>query len=754
MNLFMLKIIFNLKNKPITQLQEKNNSLQASQIIWLNKIPDTFLSAGLDGNIYSHQLNFTQCDFIQHNVTGESTRDLPPKWFTKKSGVSFGFGGKLITFSEKTSSTISLHKLTKNQELANKMKSFIEKAEKEDLNELLSEKINTVSDKSVNLMWVALKCYYNNDYNALFTALGYDKETLKQETYNYIGKKVNKAAAAKTRDFSSLQAQKKEALQQGKDDALSFFSEMTSKAEQQKESPSPNANKGPNAQTINNTEKPNLITETVSKNINWNQGSEKLIKQSLLTGDLESAVEVALKCGREAEALLIAVSSGNQELLNKTKAEYFSKNKDLFVRNIFSSIINKNFEALLDYNVIKEWKEYILYAKTYLNDPKFASFAYSIAEKLSNTEEIYSAIVCFILGQNFSKCLELLYSKYLKETENVSSKAEKNFLLHNLFEEVIALKYILDSPQNTNDFFDTIMTDYSNLLIENNLFAEACRYINKIRNKTQKMVSVYDRIYGHCESTIGKLFPKLQPPYNIITIKPKLPQPAPQRNVSSKQPMNQSKAGGLWDTNESNNAGAKQKGFPMGVHNAGNTQGKMAPPMNANNAVNNMNPNVSGVSGNMGMNQPKNPAQPNRPFARPHVGKAHEDLNQSANYGQEIGSMSTMGTQGNMSSIGSQMGGAGMNANVNPTPNVNRIANRPVNPPIAKAPVLPKQPVVPQQHSQIGYEEDHSNRFGNINAGSSSNLHGGVMGSARGTPPPMNPVVSNAPRQNIPTSKF
>ncbi len=37
-----------------------------------------------------------------------------------------------------------------------------------------------------------------------------------------------------------------------------------------------------------------------------------MIKSSLLTGDLESAVDIALKCGREAEALLIA--SADQEI--------------------------------------------------------------------------------------------------------------------------------------------------------------------------------------------------------------------------------------------------------------------------------------------------------------------------------------------------------------------------------------------------------------------------------------------------------
>ena len=53
-----------------------------------------------------------------------------------------------------------------------------------------------------------------------------------------------------------------------------------------------------------------MITETVSKNINWDEGVEGIIKRNLLFGNLEYAAEVALKCGRTAEALLIAEAGG------------------------------------------------------------------------------------------------------------------------------------------------------------------------------------------------------------------------------------------------------------------------------------------------------------------------------------------------------------------------------------------------------------------------------------------------------------
>lgn len=65
-----------------------------------------------------------------------------------------------------------------------------------------------------------------------------------------------------------------------------------------------------------------MVTETISKNTNWDEGVEGIIKRNLLLGNLEYAADVALKSGRTTEALLIAEAGGNQ-LLEKIKEDYF-----------------------------------------------------------------------------------------------------------------------------------------------------------------------------------------------------------------------------------------------------------------------------------------------------------------------------------------------------------------------------------------------------------------------------------------------
>jgi protein transport protein SEC31 len=50
--------------------------------------------------------------------------------------------------------------------------------------------------------------------------------------------------------------------------------------------------------------------EQVSKNINWDTGVEKIIKDNLVIGNYDGAIDCALKSGRSAEALLLAYSQG------------------------------------------------------------------------------------------------------------------------------------------------------------------------------------------------------------------------------------------------------------------------------------------------------------------------------------------------------------------------------------------------------------------------------------------------------------
>ncbi len=95
--------------------------------------------------------------------------------------------------------------------------------------------------------------------------------------------------------------------------AADFFSELGSRSNN---NPSGAQGKNNNAEDQKIEEEPQreaklqMVTETISRNTNWDEGVEGIIKRNLLIGNLEYAAEVALKAGRTTEALLIADAGG------------------------------------------------------------------------------------------------------------------------------------------------------------------------------------------------------------------------------------------------------------------------------------------------------------------------------------------------------------------------------------------------------------------------------------------------------------
>ena len=61
----------------------------------------------------------------------------------------------------------------------------------------------------------------------------------------------------------------------------------------------------------------------IARNFNWDMGKERLVKQNILIGNYEGAIDAALKCGRTAEALIIAYSV-DQNLFATTLKTFFT----------------------------------------------------------------------------------------------------------------------------------------------------------------------------------------------------------------------------------------------------------------------------------------------------------------------------------------------------------------------------------------------------------------------------------------------
>lgn len=129
------------------------------------------------------------------------------------------------------------------------------------------------------------------------------------------------------------------------------------------------------------------MQETISRNTNWDEAAEGIIKQNLLLGERGWAARVALKAGRTTEALLIA-ESGGKELFDEIKAEYFALHKDVFVKEVVQAITKNDFSAIIEQASAPSltgeqccsWKETLAYVIAYEDAGKVKQVARALGD--------------------------------------------------------------------------------------------------------------------------------------------------------------------------------------------------------------------------------------------------------------------------------------------------------------------------------------------------------------------------------------
>ena len=162
-----------------------------------------------------------------------------------------------------------------------------------------------------------MKALHLGSFNELLKTFGYDKTKIIQEVERCLGRKLLKPKQEQQVQQQPI-AQKlpqPEFKPMTAESAADFFSELGSRSNNAPPGQSKGNQNNNNVEDLKVEEEPSqtklqMVTETISRNTNWDEGIEGIIKRNLLIGNLEYAADVALKAGRTTEALLIADAGG------------------------------------------------------------------------------------------------------------------------------------------------------------------------------------------------------------------------------------------------------------------------------------------------------------------------------------------------------------------------------------------------------------------------------------------------------------
>nr|XP_033796841.1 protein transport protein Sec31B isoform X2 [Geotrypetes seraphini] len=492
---------------------------------WCPRYPSVFSAASFDGwiNVYSvmggnldtHQQN--QCDKISASFnnldpfgTGQLLPPLqvpqqvqatvippvmkPPRWICRPVGVSFAFGGKLVTFGflrnkpqELSQFQVFISQVTTEKDFLVQSRELQTALASGNLLPYCQSKVENSELQSEKNIWNFLKVNFEHDARIKFLKLlGYSKEQLNKKISSLLGENtLGKDLPLEVGDLGhhihSVSGQGSDCFT-GLVSSSEFFS--------------------------------CLPQNTAKFEIPITTDTDGLISQALLIGDFKGAVELCLNSGRFADAIILAIAGG-EKLLAQTQLRYFAKQKNRITSLLSSVVQHKWKEIVLNCNLMN-WKEALAILLTYSKPDEYAKFSDILGGRLESEDDgrmSSHACLCYITSRNMEKLIAC-WSKIHKMTCPLS--------LQDLIEKVMVLGKSIEFLQGTaplvyGPLFAEKITQYVSLLASQGNLAAAMNFLPD--NSEELLIcQLRDRLYhAQGEAVIDQQAPVFPYPRAPIT---------------------------------------------------------------------------------------------------------------------------------------------------------------------------------------------------------------------------------------------
>ncbi|KAM4703392.1 protein transport protein Sec31B [Rhinophrynus dorsalis] len=318
----------------------------------------------------------------------------PPRWIRRPVGVSFAFGGKLVSFDcpkgpvqptqEPTPRQVYVSQVTTEKEFLVRSSELQAALLSGNLQSYCQNKVQSspnVYDKSI---WNFLKVNFQQDARENFLKLlGYNKEELDKKISNALGESwQNKNSPSEAEELvPSIQSMSSQGSSSFTGQTLSSSSSM---------------------------EIFNLPHQDSTKfEIPVSPDTDGLISQALLLGNFEGAVDLCLKDGRFADAIILA-NAGGEDLLRETQQWYFAQQKNKITTLLSSVVQHKWRDIVLSCN-LQSWKESLALLLTYSKPEEYSELCDVLGSRLESEGDgklSSQACLCYISSGNVDRLAE------------------------------------------------------------------------------------------------------------------------------------------------------------------------------------------------------------------------------------------------------------------------------------------------------------------------------------------------------------
>lgn len=407
-----------------------------------------------------------------HSVIGLVTKcGRPPKWMNPASGVSCGFGGTVVSInnSNPQQRSVTIETVVEHPELVQASTQFdLEFGAGSDCIGYCHKMAIRATDPYECQVWSFMQIMFEtNAREELLSYLGFDPDKIHQA-------------------------------------AMEFTEE-----DEAKSAPPPPPPPG------NSVDGSKIAKSVMSKR------AENTVKDALLVGNFEAAVECCFRSGYLADALILA-SCGGADLWQKTQAEYFAReSKRRPFLSLVSAIMQDQLTEFVAQSDPRKWKETLAVLSTYGKSEEFPTLCAALGDRLEGAGSFANASLCYMCALNLGQTIR--YWKFSLQKGNGSiddgSSTTDLLSLHDFIEKVTVFAQAMDSSQfQLDDDVANLFADYSKALAEQGLLVSASKYLKGC--DTQECKELRDRIY---RSRMGGFCPDLMAsppafPYDFVNV--------------------------------------------------------------------------------------------------------------------------------------------------------------------------------------------------------------------------------------------
>ncbi|KAK7872942.1 hypothetical protein R5R35_004256 [Gryllus longicercus] len=367
-----------------------------------NKIADSF--PGMEA--YA-QAPVTQ----QHQVPVDLRK--PPKWLRRPVGASFGFGGKLVIFENATAAeiaaagggppmrTIRVSQVVTEPELIQRSTLLESALQSGQYVEFCQNKITLSTNPHDKYVWSFLRASFSlNPQTELLNLLGFKQEELNAKLNRLLGKPAN-ARPDPVENLSDGVAGLGRENESGDDDGSDDLQINSGWAPDGDASAAFDAIAAENQ--FNNIDAKPLPPLKIPVG----DDTDGLISQALLLGNIESAVDLCLNDGRMADAIILAMTGGN-ELLARTQYRYFQQSKGQLA-TLISAVVTEDWSQVVKACEVDSWKEALAATLTHAKNDEFPILCEQLGQRLEQEghgPQRMNAQLCYICAGSVGRLVD------------------------------------------------------------------------------------------------------------------------------------------------------------------------------------------------------------------------------------------------------------------------------------------------------------------------------------------------------------